>query len=133
MTHGFSSTDKSKKPMNMFYDFSTDKTYAYDSNDELQEVNIGGGGDMPLLDFANPLYDFQTSTQFTASKECYLFGNIQGNITISVNNTEVLKTFYVSDVISGINVDIKLIAGDVVKTNVLIGANDGRLKVYQAR
>lgn len=51
MTHGFSSTDKSKKPMNMFYDFSTGKIYAYDSNEELQEIQIGGGGTMKCAMF----------------------------------------------------------------------------------
>ena len=49
MTHGFSSDDKSKKPMNMYYDFTTGKIYAYDSNEILQEVEIGEGSGMTNL------------------------------------------------------------------------------------
>lgn len=55
MTHGFSSTDKSKKPMNCYYDFSTSKLYAYDSNEELQEITIGGGGAMKCAKFGTVL------------------------------------------------------------------------------
>ena len=95
MTHGFSNTDKSKKPMNMFYDFSTGKVYAYDNNEELQEVSIsGGGGSMPFLNYANPLKTFMTAgaLSYTAVKDCWLVGTASdgANLTVTIDNTQVV-------------------------------------------
>ena len=56
--------------------------------------NLGGGA-MPTLDFANPLFTFATgSLTYTATKDCYLFGSIgcvaDGTITLTIDNTPVV-------------------------------------------
>ena len=49
---------------------------------------IGGVG-MPLLDFANPLHTFGTNNHsFTATKKCYLFGQVHGTI-MTIDGTRV--------------------------------------------
>lgn len=89
MTHGFSSSDKGKKPMNMFYDFSTGKTYAYDSNETLQEVEIGGSGGM------------QKNFVFELMNDCAVDINISDlsntdTITITANYSTSYKSERVS-------------------------------------
>lgn len=99
MTHGFSSTDKSKKPMNMYYDFSNGKVYAYDSNETLQEVNIGGGGSgMMVADTTS----FATGSNsgsgtFTAQEAGFIVGNAYATPSstqkqsATINGVEVVR------------------------------------------
>ena len=48
---------------------------------------------MPVLDFANPLYTFDTNhLSYTATENCYLFGSVYaGDYTLKIDNTEILK------------------------------------------
>ena len=81
-------------------DVSYDGTIAGLTADDVQEAidelkglidQIGGGG-MPVLDFANPLYNFDSShTSFTATKDCYLYGCLicSSGGAITVDNTHV--------------------------------------------
>lgn len=55
-----------------------------------------GGGSMPALDWSNPLHTFSANKlTFTAKKECYLYGNMNGvnsggtGVTLTINNTKV--------------------------------------------
>lgn len=57
-------------------------------------TNAGGGG-MPILDFANPLFTFISGNlTYTTTKDCYLFGSIgcvaDGVITLTIDNTVVV-------------------------------------------
>lgn len=90
---------------------------------------IGGGG-MPELDYGTPLYTFSDSNlSFTASKKCYLVGEVRLGVTASQScsieiNINGKQYGYVNKLSStsvdagggsAINVDIKpLIAGDIV-------------------
>ena len=77
---------------------------------------------MPLLDFANPLYSFNTNGAFTATKECYLGGcqtTTDAGNDILINDTAVFhaKTPVAASVYNPIPF-IRLKAGDVVSCTV---------------
>ena len=125
MTHGFSSTDKSKKPINCYYDFDSGKLYAYDSNEELQEITIGGGGGMPILDYANPLHTFSANNlSYTANKDCYVSGALAAgstNCTLSINGTNIAWNGFINFVqdnrVNFYISPIKIKSGDIVAVN----------------
>lgn len=88
----------------------------------------GGGGGMPTLNYTTPLATLDGTTSYTATKECYLVGNVgrfvSGTQTQSwgyayVNNNEIVKiycgagTYYVTLFIP----PLKLSAGDIVSFN----------------
>jgi len=94
--------------------FFSGKLQFYDGS-AWQDIQIGGG-DMPLLDFANPLHGFGSGNTFTATKECYLCGSLDitgtSGINVKVNNTSVANCYQSSLFIA----PLKLKAGDVVTT-----------------
>ena len=132
MTHGFSSTDKSKKPMNMFYDFSDGKVYAYDSNEQLQEVSIGGGGSMKL-NYSNAIeHNYtgaQTDTSFTSRTNGMLFYSMIKPTKLTVNNKSIIVSSYGSSGAGGtlITNSLPISSGDRVVFSCYGDANQGSL------
>lgn len=86
MVHGFSDVDKSKRKLNVYYDSSDGKLYAYNSNEELEEIKMG----LPNLDYSNPLNTFSSSGNWTATQDCYIGGKLpKSEVTVSVNSKVV--------------------------------------------
>lgn len=54
-----------------------------------------GGGNMPALDFANPLHTFAVGTQWAATKDCYIAGAVSetrgssATWSVTINSTDV--------------------------------------------
>jgi len=79
---------------------------------------IGGGG-MPILNWSQPLYTFSDSnTQYTATKDCYLYGTCgvlnPGTCTVMVDGKAVLN------LVSGTNYIVpytKIKQGSVITAN----------------
>ena len=93
---------------------------------------------MPSLNYASPLFTFNTSNlTFTATKECYLVGNITNytgaNITLSINNTDVYKVG--GNPASGdtpcVTLFNKLTAGDRVTLNAFAINPSNSLHVFE--
>lgn len=51
---------------------------------------IGGGG-MPFLNYGTPVHTFSTSGSFTATKDCYLVGDISMGAVVKIDNTTVAE------------------------------------------
>lgn len=90
-----------------------------DLSEILEEVSKMG---VPLLDFANPIFKF-TSSQltFTATKECYVTGTLNGTfsgnniVELSINNVSVFKLLDASSSVHSVALPyIKIKTGDVV-------------------
>ena len=102
-------------------------------NSDLTELRRDGL--MPNLDYANPLYAFDSNNHlsYTAVKECYLMGSLQNpmegyNRTVSINNTIVFITKNENGSIGSTFVPLmKLNVGDTVTVMELTES----LKVYQ--
>ena len=116
-------SDKSKKLVNVYYE--NGKLYAYDNNEELEEIKMGG---MPSLDYSNPLHSFTSGNlSYTAIKECYLMGsNAACNVTFTINGTNVgyndLSNYAFIP-------PLKLSAGDTV----VLSAPTGYLHVFDVK
>ena len=112
------------------YDGTTAGLTADDVQEAIDELKglidqIGGGG-MPILDYANPLYTFDdTHLTYTAVRECYLCGVLARSYSsgggvetrLSINNTIIAESAQNGDVSSLDRVYIsplKLNTGDVV-------------------
>ena len=80
-------------------------------------VDVQIGGNMPSLDYSNPLHTFTTGNlTYTATKECYLVGTSYGNAArnISINGTPIVDTS-----IGGVTfINAKLTSGDTVTASV---------------
>lgn len=87
--------------------------YGFTINGTFYEI---GGGSMPALDYSNPLKTFGSSTSYTATKECYLIGQLTvNNNKLSINSKIIMK----ADAASGQFVEpfingIRLSRGDTV-------------------
>ena len=96
---------------------TTDKTNLVAAiNEVLSQI---GGGDMPILDFDNPLYVFDTNNlTYTATKDCYLYGTISAGASankITIDGTDVLSVIGSSSMSSTISLPItKIKAGSIV-------------------
>ena len=95
-------------------------------------VGMIGGGSMPALDYANPIYTVSTS-DYTVSEECYAIGNLvcpfNDSSKLIVNDTEVFKATYQSGntgMSSSASVYLKLSAGDKIRIT-----NAGYVKLYR--
>jgi hypothetical protein len=103
-----------------------------DIREEIQNMSA-----LPSLDFANPLYTFDsTHLSYTATKDCYLYGNIGTsggavqNGTVTIDGTLVFKaTWNASDCIALLPIT-KIKSGSTVTLNTSAGGNNCALKVY---
>lgn len=101
-------------------------------NNDLSDLERRGA--MPQLDFANPLFTFDsTHLTYTATKECYLFGQlVSGNGTFDkhllINDTKIAGTSNASGVVIFPFIPAtKLQSGDVVKVET---PQSSRLSIY---
>lgn len=87
--------------------------YGFTINGTFYEI---GGGSMPALDYSNPLKTFDSSTSYTATKECYLIGQLTvNNNKLSINSKIIMRADaasgeFVKPFING----IRLSRGDTV-------------------
>ena len=103
-----------------------------------QDAQIGGG-DMPTLDYSNPLHTFGSGSHtFTATKDCYLLGSIRcgmtGNTAVTINgltiaNCDVTGSNAGSAQANLVIPCIKLSSGDVVT----VSADSANLHVYEEK
>lgn len=98
-----------KTLVNTYYDSAVNKLY---------EVNVDGtkGGEismgMPTLNYTTPLFEFtQSNNSYTATKECYLMGGLQGGETVFINGTRIVNSYSANHLFIA---PIKLSTGDVV-------------------
>lgn len=87
-------------------------------------VGMIGGGGMPNLDYANPLYTFkENQLSYTATKECYVCGSIitsgSTNTSLLINNTAVARN--VAETCPVFVSPLKLKAGDIVSVTNTVG------------
>lgn len=116
---------------NVMYDESDGKLYIVGIDGvKGEEIKMG----MPILDYANPLFTFDsTHLTYTATKECYLFGQFTSapgivDKHLLINNTKIAGTTNASGVYIFPSIPMtKLKAGDVVETE---APQSGRLSVY---
>lgn len=89
--------------------------YGFTINGTFYEI---GGGGMPILDFANPLHTFSSVLTYTASRECYLWYQIndssQSWFNISIDGTVIATAINGQSPAFGL---IKLGIGQVVTFN----------------
>ena len=92
---------------------------------------------MPTLDFANPLYTFDSShLSYTTTQNCYLMGSLRSNNgsehTISVDSVNILQAFVTStethDAENQLIPCTKISSGTIVR---LSGYNGGVLRIYK--
>ncbi len=83
-------------------------------------VGMIGGGGMPVLDYANPLHTFSSSSlTYTATKECYVVGTLGVNsgtssAVLKINNTDVFNAHSTANLgMYSTSVFVKLKTGDV--------------------
>ena len=59
-----------------------------------------GGGGMPILNYANPLFTFDSNNlSYTPTKDCYVCGNLGQNgndVTLSIHGTTIARAKYFS-------------------------------------
>ena len=85
-----------------------------------------GGGDMPTLNYTTPLHSFTTGNlTYTATKECYLLGQLGHDASIIRINNNIIAKGIVNGQYAYIS-PLKLTAGDVVASAVV----EEYLKVY---
>lgn len=112
-----------------------DGKYGFNINGIFYE--LGGGGSMPILDFANPLHTFTANNlSFTATEECYLLGSMQYGSTertITINNTIVyiVRLDNASMDATAMIPLTHLKAGDQVVISGMIGSFNS-LRIYEA-
>lgn len=110
--------------------FYSGKLQYYDGS-AWQDVEIGGGN-MPYFEWSNPTHTFVQEAEWTATKDCVIFGIITGiNNTLLINGT----------VFGGINTGstaatqriewIPVIAGDTVKVHSDTNQGSCTLKAYE--
>ena len=88
---------------------------------EVDALIAGIGGNMLALDFANPLYSFSsTNLTYTATEDCYLFGNISTAGTTATDSAYTLS-------IEGVELSHAFIPGTVTKST--FGAFIGPIKL----
>jgi hypothetical protein len=130
------------------YDNTASQLAADDVQEAIDELKglidqIGGGG-MPTLDFANPLYTFDSNNlTYTATKDCYLLGSLNGsavgaypwNVIVSINST---NTFAISGTgtngtsSNALSVPLtKLRSGDVVTISGIGSTGSCALHVFE--
>lgn len=87
--------DKADKSASMRYNVTSGKP-EYWNGTQWVEIQIGGGG-MPILNYANPLHTFSANDSWTASKDCWIVGNVTAagasSNTVSVDGTVVASGF----------------------------------------
>lgn len=99
-----------------------------------------GGGTMPALNFASPLHTFTSSAlTYTATKDCYLYGNVAGVLAsgvVTIDGTTVARGNYDTGGNFGTCLFVpttKIKAGQVVTiTNAdILGSNKANLYVLE--
>ena len=105
--------------------------YGFTINGTFYEI---GGGGMPDLDFANPLYSFNSShTSYTPTGECYLMGDTRATAshTVTIRNKEIFTDQYLSGVYYVRFPLTKLNSGDTVKIASGSIADSSSLTIYR--
>jgi hypothetical protein len=104
--------------------------YGFEINGTFYEI---GGGGMPALDFANPLYTFSCSVSYTATKDCYLCGSVEANDNsnsiVSIDGTAIANGHSFADSVSFCYIPPILIkAGSVVTTSSVL--SNSKLHIF---
>ena len=96
--------------------------------------DVKEGGGMPALDYANPLYSFNsTHKSYTATKDCYLYGMIIGaNAKIYVDSTEItIRDHGTSSVdVSSVSCPLKITNGSTVTVDGSVTDATATLRIY---
>lgn len=97
-------------------------------------IDLERRGAMPILDFANPLYRFDSNhTSSTTTKDCYLYGMIIGiNAKIYVDSTEISIKDYAtsSHDVTSVSYPLKIKAGSVVAIGGSVADSNATLRLY---
>lgn len=112
-----------KALVNTYYDAVAKKLYEVNA-DGTKGGEIAMGG-IPVLKYSTPLKSFGANDTYTATKECYLTGDIYGG-GFSINSTQVLVPANAYVYIP----PIKLKTGDIVTTGAVSAANTA-LKIFE--
>ena len=109
--------------------------YGFTINGTFYEI---GGGSMPTLNFASPLYTFDGShTSYTPSVDCYLYGSIQTggvepNISIGGSGNIMLKEYANNNAdFTAISTPLKIKAGETVTVNGMGSVHKSTLRLYR--
>lgn len=93
-----------------------------------------GGGEMPLLDFGNPLHTFASGAiNYTATEESYICGSLYAGSSLTINGKTIAKATADSVADNDIYISpLKITTGDVITGTISTGSAN-YLHVFKAR